>query len=144
MKPHVAGSYLLGYNSWRETCGVERMKDFPQRLRELRKEHGMLQRDLAKKLNLSRVAITQYEQGKRFPEWETLEKIADIFGVSVDYLLGRTDKKDISFTGETLAAHRTDDPTQDLPPEARRSLEEFKEYILRKYGKKGKEERKEE
>jgi hypothetical protein len=37
---------------------------------------------------------------------------------------------------ETLAAHRTDDPLNELPKEARRSLEEFQEYILRKYGKK--------
>lgn len=37
---------------------------------------------------------------------------------------------------ETLAAHRQDDPMADLPPEAQRSLEEFKEYIIRKYGQK--------
>lgn len=111
------------------------MESFPQRLRKLREEHGMLQRELAEKLNLSRVAITQYENGKRFPELETLQKIADLFGVSVDYLLGRDDKH-LPLTKDTLAAHRIDDPLKELPEEARRSLEEFQEYILRKYGKK--------
>lgn len=117
------------------------MEGFPERLRNLRGEKGLLQRELAAKLNLSRVAITHYEQGKRFPEWDTLQKIADLFGVSVDYLLGRSDSR-IGPTNkndnknETLAAHRNDDPTQELPEEARRSLEEFKDYILKKYGKK--------
>ncbi|HEY8435513.1 MAG TPA: helix-turn-helix transcriptional regulator [Haloplasmataceae bacterium] len=111
------------------------MEGFPQRLRKLRVEHGMLQRELAEKLNVSRVAITQYENGKRLPEWDKLQKIADIFGVSVDYLLGRVDDKHLSLTKSTLAAHRIDDPFQELPEEARRSLEEFQEYILRKYRK---------
>lgn len=114
----------------------EIMESFPQRLRKLREERGMLQRELADKLNVSRVAVTQYEQGKRFPEWDTLRKIADIFGVSIDYLLGRVDDRNLSLADGTLAAHRTDDPLKELPEEARRSLEEFQEYILRKYGKK--------
>lgn len=107
---------------------------FPERLRKLRKEKGLLQRELAEKLNLSRVAITHYEQGKRFPELDTLHKMADFFNVSVDYLIGRTDDKNNSGI-ETLAAHRSDDPLNELPEEARKSLEEFKEFILRKYGK---------
>lgn len=117
-------------------CEVKLMTGFSERLRKLREEHGMLQRELADKLNLSRVTITQYERGKRSPEWDTLRKIADLFGVSVDYLLGREDRRDKLLGEETIAAHRTDDPTLELPPEALRSLEEFKEYIIQKYGKK--------
>lgn len=116
------------------------MEGFPERLRKLREEKGLLQRELAEKLNLSRVAITHYEQGKRFPEWDTLQKMADLFNVSVDYLLGRTEHKqghisDAKVKTETIAAHRSDDPMSELPEEARKSLEEFKEFILRKYGK---------
>lgn len=116
------------------------MEKFPGRLRKLREDKGMLQRELAEKLNLSRVAITHYEQGTRQPEWDTLKKIADVFNVSVDYLLGRTEHKapNTNKPGgpETIAAHRADDPMNDLPEEAQRSLDEFKEYILKKYGKK--------
>ncbi len=115
------------------------MSDFPSRLRALREEKDMLQRELAEKLNLSRIAITHYEKGNRFPEWDTLKKIADFFGVTVDYLLGRTNSRtsiEQSSKIETQAAHRSDDPMADLPPEAQKSLDEFKDFILRKYGKK--------
>lgn len=113
------------------------MPDFPERLKMLREEKGLLQRELAEKLNLSRVAITHYEQGTRFPEWDTLQGMADLFDVSVDYLLGRTEQKRGHVEGtENIAAHRTDDPISELPEEARKSIEEFKEFILRKYGKK--------
>ncbi|MBP2072288.1 helix-turn-helix domain-containing protein [Thermoanaerobacterium butyriciformans] len=116
---------------------------FPERLRRLREEKGLLQRELAEKLNLSRVAITHYEQGKRFPEWGTLQKMADLFNVSVDYLLGRTEHRHNHTSNakdktETIATHKTDDPMSELPDEAKKALEEFKEFILRKYGK-GKE-----
>lgn len=109
---------------------------FRQKLKDLRKQHGLSREELAKKLGLSYWAISKYEQGERFPEWDTLQKIADLFGVSVDYLLGRVDDRNLSLTDGPLAAHRTDDPLKELPEEARRSLEEFKEYILKKYGKK--------
>lgn len=114
------------------------MEGFPERLRKLREDKGLLQRELADKLNLSRVAITHYEQGTRQPEWNTLQKIADVFDVTVDYLLGRKDMVDKAQRDnepETIATHRTDDPMSELPEEARKSLEEFKEFILRKYGK---------
>lgn len=67
------------------------MASFGERLRELRKEKGLLQRELAERLNLSRVAITQYENGNRVPDQEIINKIADYFGVSLDYLMGKTD-----------------------------------------------------
>lgn len=116
------------------------MVTFGERLRQLREERGLLQREVADKLNLSRVAITQYEQGRREPELSTIARLANLFGVSVDYLLGRTDKRNStapsSGLAETLAASRTDQWTEELPEEARKSLEEFQEYIMRKYAKK--------
>ena len=67
------------------------------------------------------------------PDPEMLRKLAEVLDVSVDYLLNGHKASVHDF--ETLAAHRTDDPLNELPKE-RRSLEEFQEYILRKYGKK--------
>ncbi len=114
------------------------MPGFPERLKMLREEKGLLQRELAEKLNLSRVAITHYEQGTRFPEWDTLQGMADLFDVSVDYLLGRTEQRrgHVKEGPENISTHRTDDPMSELPEEARKSIEEFKEFILRKYRKK--------
>lgn len=67
--------------------------DFHDRLKELRKEKDLYQKELADKLNIGRTTIANYEQGKRFPDKDTLNKIADYFNVSVDYLLGRTNHR---------------------------------------------------
>lgn len=64
---------------------------FAKRLKELRSKKGILQKDVAKYLGITTSAYGYYEQSKRAPDPETLEKLADFFKVSVDYLLGRTD-----------------------------------------------------
>lgn len=58
------------------------------KLRALREESGRTQREMAELLSVNRVSYTQYENDKRTPPPDTLKKIADIFNVSVDYLLG--------------------------------------------------------
>lgn len=59
------------------------------KLRELRQEFGITQSKLADKLNLSRSTIAMYETGASEPDFQTTEKIAEFFNVSIDYLLGR-------------------------------------------------------
>jgi len=61
------------------------------RLRYLRKTLNLTQSELANKLGITRGTYAHYEIGKREPDYETLQKIADFFEVSTDYLLGRTD-----------------------------------------------------
>lgn len=65
---------------------------FPQRLKNLRKQKDLTQTELANLLNLSHGAIAMWETGKRQPDNDTLLRIADFFGVTVDYLLGRDEK----------------------------------------------------
>ena len=60
-------------------------------LKSLRKQHKMTQSELAKKLKISASTVGMYEQNRRAPDNQTLNDIANIFSVSVDYLLGRTD-----------------------------------------------------
>lgn len=62
-----------------------------ERIAKLRLEKQMTQEELAKALQISRSALSLYELNKREPDAETLSKIADFFGVTIDYLLGRTD-----------------------------------------------------
>ena len=62
-----------------------------QRLKEMRTLKGKSQEDVANDLNISRQSYGLYEIGKREPSNEMLMKLADYFGVSTDYLLGRTD-----------------------------------------------------
>ncbi|MEA4826219.1 MAG: cobalamin-dependent protein [Clostridium sp.] len=69
------------------------MNKFSHRIRELRKENGLRQKDLAMSLGLAQTTIANYEQGTRFPDEEVLKKISNHFQVSTDYLLGITDIK---------------------------------------------------
>lgn len=63
---------------------------FSEQLRSLRISSKMTQKDLADKLCISPSTIGMYEQNRRIPDVETLNKISSIFGVSVDYLLGNS------------------------------------------------------
>ena len=58
-------------------------------LKKLRKEKGLLQDDVAKALGLTRPAYSHYETGRRVPDAAMLEKLADLFGVTTDDILGR-------------------------------------------------------
>ncbi|KTF20943.1 helix-turn-helix domain-containing protein [Streptococcus gordonii] len=64
---------------------------FSSRLKELRQKAKVTQKELAVSINSSQQNIALYEQGKRKPKYETLEKLAVFFNVSTDYLLGKTD-----------------------------------------------------
>jgi transcriptional regulator with XRE-family HTH domain len=65
----------------------------PIRLKNLRLENNLTQKELAEKLNMQNTAISKYELGEREPDIETINNIAEFFNVSTDYLLGRTDIK---------------------------------------------------
>lgn len=71
------------------------MAEFNERLRELRNKDNKSIRKTAEILNVSRTTLSRYERGERSPNKEFLEKAADYYGVSVDYLLGRSDMKNI-------------------------------------------------
>ena len=62
------------------------------RLKELRKKRKISQLKLALDLNLNQNAISRYENMERQADYETLIALADYFNVSLDYLLGRTEK----------------------------------------------------
>lgn len=70
------------------------MEIFSERLRELRIESGLSQEALGKIIGVQRHAIYSYEKGRACPEMKNLVILADYFDVSMDYLAGRTDKKE--------------------------------------------------
>lgn len=88
-----------------------------ERIAQLRKSRSMSQFQLAKTLNIATSTLGMYETNKRKPNMEMLEKLADFFGVSIDYLLGReiSDKSNIdldkaidnamSFDGKPVTDH---------------------------------------
>ena len=67
------------------------MTKFPERLRELRIEKNMTRKDLADLLYVNLRTISYWELGQRECNLEQLANIAQIFGVSTDYLLGLED-----------------------------------------------------
>jgi MerR family transcriptional regulator, light-induced transcriptional regulator len=63
--------------------------ELSQRIKELRKAKGYTQKELADLLSLAQTSVANYENGTRFPDTEKLQKLADIFEVTLDYLVGR-------------------------------------------------------
>ena len=72
------------------------MADFAERIRELRHKQGMTQQALGKIIDVRQDTISIYETGKHYPEVRNLMILADYFGVSTDYLLGRTDNPEVN------------------------------------------------
>lgn len=65
--------------------------EFGSVLRSLRKQHKLTQADLAKVLEVAESAVSMWELGRRRPDYEMLEQIADYFNVDMNYLLGKSD-----------------------------------------------------
>lgn len=66
------------------------MLKYGDRIAHLREKRGLTQEELSNKMGISRAALSHYETNRREPDYETINKIANFFHVSVDYLLGRT------------------------------------------------------
>lgn len=100
---------------------------FAERLRALLEERDMSLADLARALHVDRATVTRYAQG-RVPPVPTLRVICDMFGVSLDFMLGRTDHPR---GGMATAPEAVPDDElyivwrgrpQNLPPEYKRVL----------------------
>ena len=65
------------------------------RLKELRNKANITQKELAESINTSQQNIAFYEKGERKPKHDMVEKLANFFNVSIDYLLGKTDIPDL-------------------------------------------------
>lgn len=107
---------------------------FGYRLLELRKRKKLTQVEMAKILGVARTTYSSYEQGRRTPDVEIQNKIADFFGVSLDYLHGRDDKdeKDLSHKQMTVAAHIDDDVSDDEMKEILSFIDYLKQRDHRK------------
>ena len=105
-----------------------------KRLAELRKRNKLTQAKLSSTLGIHRGTYANYEAGNREPDNETLQKLADFFNVTTDYLLGRSDnavsspsnveeeydyRKDPTVTGELREFL---DDLSNLPPEEQEEI----------------------
>ena len=69
------------------------MENFAQRVRQLRKESGKTQTQMVAVFEISARQYQNYEGGGHYPDVPGLMKMADYFGVTTDYLLGRSDQR---------------------------------------------------
>lgn len=83
------------------------MASFGSILKNLRTSRGITQGELATMLDVSRSTVGMYETGGREPDFETMEAIADIFNVDMDYLMGRT---------QVERKHPISPPRKEIPP----------------------------
>ena len=65
-------------------------------LRKLRKEKGLSQIAVQMQTGIEQALLSKYENGERVPPTETLMQLADFYGVSMDYIMGRTDRKEVN------------------------------------------------
>lgn len=119
-------------------------------LSNLRKAKGLSQQKLGDEIGLARNTICQYESGNRVPDVDTLVKIAQYFGVSVDYLLGITnsaytaedyvngvkDTKKVSITADQEDIFdKTNEVLELLGEKGKNLIMEFCDALLEKFRK---------
>lgn len=97
-----------------------------ERLKQLRLEKDLRQDQLAKLVHVEKSSISMYENDVRQPSYEVLLRYADIFGVSVDYLLGRTTDRSLDLSGLTAADIALISKLVDSMAAKNRKLEEMR------------------
>ena len=75
------------------------MLDMGDKLKALRLDSKLTQKQVAERIGLAISAVSSYESGSRYPSYEVLLKLAKMFHVSTDYLLGITEVRNIDVTG---------------------------------------------
>ena len=111
-----------------------------KKIRELRLEHNLLQRELAKEIHIAPNTLSQFETGQANPSYEVLSLIADFFQCSTDYLLGREDDfGNVVVQTEKPAPLPQDEQEllniyQALSPAHRSQILEYARYFAEKSG----------
>mgnify|MGYP005803758959 FL=1 len=111
-----------------------------KKIRELRLEHNLLQRELAKEIHIAPNTLSQFETGQANPSYEVLSLIADFFQCSTGYLLGREDDfGNVVVQTEKPAPLPQDEQEllniyQALSPAHRSQILEYARYFAEKSG----------
>ena len=102
-----------------------------KRIRFLRNEAGWNQEELGNKMNLAKVTISQYENETRTPNTDIINQFADLFNVSVDYLLGRDNEKNKN--GDYITINVYGRVPAGIPLEAIEDIQDTEELSLKDY-----------
>jgi transcriptional regulator with XRE-family HTH domain len=106
------------------------------RLRDEREKRRWSQIEVAKKIGITNAVLSNYERGSRDPDTDTLKKLADLYDVSADYLLGRTNEQNnyIEEKGEMYFFDK-DNVTPEEIEEAKRYIEVRRQMLKDKKNK---------
>jgi transcriptional regulator with XRE-family HTH domain len=85
------------------------MVTFGKILKELRDSRGLTQQDIADLLKVGRSTIAGYETKGKQPDFDKLKVLADFFNVTIDYLLGRVDSKDMNISNKKIIESLNDE-----------------------------------
>ena len=77
------------------------MLELGNRLKNLRQKHNLTQVQVAERLGISKAVVSSYEVASRYPSYDVLVKLAVMYGVTTDYLLGLDNRKMIDVTALT-------------------------------------------
>ncbi|ABR48765.1 helix-turn-helix domain protein [Alkaliphilus metalliredigens QYMF] len=98
------------------------------RIRELRQELGMTQEELGRKINQTKSNVSKYETGTLEPNIQTLNLLSDIFDVSIDYLVGKSNiKKQDACIGAEM--HELMNNLGNLSEESKKELEKYVQLL---------------
>lgn len=101
-----------------------------ERIKGLCKERKITVAELERSVGIGNGVIRRWDD--RTPASDKVIAVAEYFGVTTDYLLGHSDVRNT----REISAASSDTPYDDLPPEAIKELEQYKEFLKQKYGKK--------
>ena len=110
------------------------------RLAELRKSNGLSQQQFAKIFGVAQNTVSNWENGNRLVDTENLQKIADYFGVTTDYILCR-DSKPISQSSTEKAVSDEEimfalfDGDKEITPEMYDEVKQFARFVREKHKK---------
>lgn len=108
------------------------------RIKQLREEKGLLQSDIGAFLGITGNAVGFYENEKRDIPTEILKKLSDYFNVSIDYILGKTDVRDIIDPDKIRIGLSTKDYTE-ITDTQKKQIEDFARFVLKDNEKKNKD-----
>ena len=98
------------------------------RIKELREKNSLTQQELADKINRAKSTISEYEKGIKKPSMDVLIALSNVFGVSIDFILG----KDIDDDLEDVAFAFSKQDMQGLTEEDMQDIKDFIEYKKQK------------
>lgn len=101
---------------------------FSNNLKRLRKSKKLTQIQLAEKLGVAKTTLASYEQGRRMPDIEIQNKLADIFDISLDQLHGRASQQENE--NDTLMFNHIDGFTELSEEEQKRIVQQLEEQAL--------------